>query len=216
MLHSDVKAAVDSGNIGTLKYIFCDCLDGDPTFDEYLEDYAYCKAHGVLFEPHIELHTMSCANVNEEYWIQLKKDFMKNPSIKRLEHMREVAKILYKERIEKINQEKIQKAKAASAQKAASTKAPDTSKKTDAQIPVQHPIPPVSQEVKPVAPIHDPADEGIRRASEPIRRREPVASSHPQGTPPKKANGVSCAVIAVVAIIAIVLIIIMISKLFDQ
>ena len=109
MLHEDIKKAVDNNDVKTLKYNFCDCLDGDPIFEKSREDYEYCKSKGVLFVPHEDLHKMSLDSVDDSYWLQLKKDFMINPSVERFEHMIEAAKIFYKERIERIEKNKLER-----------------------------------------------------------------------------------------------------------
>ncbi len=124
MLHESVKKSIETNNMKLLKYTFCDCLDGDPTFKLYEEDYDYCVKHNILFEAHREINPMTLNNVSEEYWVQLKNDFLENPSTKRLNHMREVAKILYKDRIAAIEEQKrkeyeaAEKAKKAEAEKA--------------------------------------------------------------------------------------------------
>ena len=105
-MHESVKRAADSGDVKTLKYTFRDCLDGDPTFEKYQEDYSYCVSKGLLFVPHVELTPMTLDNVNDVYWVQLKNDFMENPSKERLEHMKQAAKIFYKDSIEKIEAKK--------------------------------------------------------------------------------------------------------------
>ena len=40
-MHNEVKKCVDSGNLKSLRYIFVDCLDVDPTFEKYVEDFEY-------------------------------------------------------------------------------------------------------------------------------------------------------------------------------
>ena len=102
ILHEDIKKAVDNNDVKTLKYNFCDCLDGDPNFVKSRKDYEYCKSKGRLFVTHEDLHNMSLDSVDDSYWVQLKKDFMINPSVKRFEHMIEAAKIFYKDRIGRI------------------------------------------------------------------------------------------------------------------
>lgn len=230
MIHNDVKNAVESGDISSLKYFFCDCLDGDPTFAEYEEDYEYCKSKGVFFVPHTELHPMSCGAVDESYWVQLKKDFMQNPSVERMEHMREVAKILYSSRIRKIEEDKARKA----AQKAESKKTqpistqttpppaqPVSKPETQATIPANpqkpadtarptgdsirrasEPITPDSGIRRASEPVR-PIDDGIRRVSEPVRR---VPTS--QGTQPKKSNGVGRIAVAVLAVVIVAIVVI--------
>lgn len=214
MIHPDVKTAVENSDISSLKYFFCDSLDGDPTFSEYVEDYEYCKSKGILFVSHSELHPMNCNSVNEEYWVQLKKDFMQNPSVERMEHMREVAKILYSSRIRKIEED--------NARKAASKPTAKISQSEPAQptvsqaSPVSQPSPqPGIQANSSIRKSSEPArtSDSIRRASEPISSDGIRRTSEPkhtvprsQGTQPKKASGVGCIVAAVVAVVVIVVI----------
>lgn len=231
MIHNDVRNAVESGDISSLKYFFCDCLDGDPTFAEYEDDYEYCKSKGVFFVTHTELHPMSCGAVDESYWVQLKKDFMQNPSVERMEHMREVAKILYSSRIRKIEEDKARKA----AQKAESKKTqpistqntppaepmskpntqatiqtnPTMKKSSDTARPTGDGIRRASEPVSPDGGIRRasepvrPIDDGIRRASEPVRRA-PTS----QGTQPKKSNGVSRISLTVLAVVVVAIVVI--------
>lgn len=232
MIHNDVKNAVENGNISSLKYFFSDCLDGDPTFAEYEEDYEYCKSKSVFFVPHTELHPMSCGAVDESYWVQLKKDFMQNPSVERMEHMREVAKILYSSRIRKIEEDK--------AKKAAQKSEPKKTQPVPAQT-TSSPLQPVSkpdtqtttqanQTMKKSADTARPTGDGIRRASEPVSTdggirtaSEPVRPiddgvrrvSEPvrrvptsQGTQQKKSNGVGRIALAVVAVAIVAIVVI--------
>ena len=207
MLHDDVKKAVDSGDISSLKYIFSTCLDGNPTFDKYIEDYEYCKSKGVLFVPHIEIHPMTLDSVNEKYWVQLQKDFRDNPSIERLEHMREVAKILYKDRIRNASE--------------TVTKPPVEPTTVPSVVsvpkPVQRDTVQSSRIEQPKPVLRDNTGNGNSNATEGdgiIRRKEPVKqpepTSHPQqGTPSKKANGVgyfiilACLIVAIIVVVAI-------------
>lgn len=55
----EIKKYADSGDIKSLKYIFVDSLDVDPTFARYEEEYNYCKSIPGLLEPHIELTPFS-------------------------------------------------------------------------------------------------------------------------------------------------------------
>lgn len=226
MIHNDVKSAVESGNISSLKYFFCDCLDGDPTFAEYEEDYEYCKSKGVFFVPHTELHPMSCGAVDESYWVQLKKDFMQNPSVERMEHMREVAKILYSSRIRKIEEDKARKtAKKSEAKQtqpetvqttpppAKPVSKPDTQATIQANPTIKKPadttnpygdgIRRVSEPVRQTDQPAKPIDDGIRRVSEPIRKA-PTS----QGTQPKKSNGVGRIALAVIAVVIVAIVVI--------
>lgn len=107
-MHKIVKSYADSGDPKNLKYIFVGCLDVDPTFEDYKEDFEYCRNLPGLLEIHVDL-TPFCEEPkewDEDYWIALKKDLLKNFSVERLEHMQKVAKVFYKEKIRKIQDER--------------------------------------------------------------------------------------------------------------
>ncbi len=107
-MHKTVKKYADNADIKGLKYIFVDCLDADPTFEDYREDFEYCRNLPGLLEDHMEL-TPFCKDPtgwDEDYWIGLKKDLLKNFSMKRFGHMREVAEVFYKEKVCRIRQER--------------------------------------------------------------------------------------------------------------
>ena len=53
-MNTKIKKYADSGDIKSLKYIFVDSLDVDPTFVRYEEEYNYCKSIPGLIENHIE------------------------------------------------------------------------------------------------------------------------------------------------------------------
>lgn len=53
-MNTEIKNYADSGDIKSLKYIFVDALDVDPTFVRYEEEYNYCKSVPGLLESHIE------------------------------------------------------------------------------------------------------------------------------------------------------------------
>ncbi len=206
MLHDDVKKAVDSGDIGTLKYIFSTCLDGNPTFDKYVEDYEYCKSKGVLFVPHTDLHPMTIDSVNEKYWVQLQKDFRENPSIERLEHMREVAKILYKDRIQNAS-EPVAKPPVAPQTVPTVVSSPKPVQPDITQTGKVEQPKTVKQESKTGQSITDATKgDGIIKTSERIER--PESTPRPiQGTPPKKASGVGCFIILACLIVAVIVVV---------
>lgn len=214
-MHNNVKLAVDNGDTLSLKYIFCDCLDGDPTFEKYQEDYDYCVRNNALFEAHRELHPMVTSHVDEEYWVQLKNDFMENPSKERLAHMREVAKILYRDRIARIQAEREQRA--AEEQKRADAEAKqkaivEAQQKAAAEAQAQQSTQPYSQPSY-TQPPQNAGDDIVRKAVE-IR---PSSNTNPQnqrtqnGTSPKKASGAGC-VIPLLILAAIVVIVVLIIK----
>ncbi len=107
-MHKIVKSYVDSDDLKSLKYVFVGCLDADPTFEDYKEDFEYCRNLPGLIETHVDL-TPFCEDLkewDEDYWIALKKDLLKNFSVERLEHMQKVARVFYKEKIRKIQDER--------------------------------------------------------------------------------------------------------------
>lgn len=103
-MNTEIKKYADSGDIKSIKYIFVDSLDVDPTFARYEEEYNYCKSIPGLLEPHMELTPFSenKADWNEEYWTRLKMDLVKNFSDKRMSHMRDVAQVFLADKIKRI------------------------------------------------------------------------------------------------------------------
>ena len=103
-MNAEIKQYADSGDIKSLKYIFVDSLDVDPTFVRYEEEYNYCKSIPGLLEDHVELTPFKAseADWDEEYWTSLKMDLVKNFSDRRMSHMREVAKVLLAEKVQRI------------------------------------------------------------------------------------------------------------------
>lgn len=104
---TEVKKCIESNDIKGLHYIFVDSLDVDPTFEKYKSDYEYCKKINGFFEPYVDMTPfISSENWNEKYWVQIKMDLMKNFSEKRFSNMREVAKVIYAEKIKRLEQER--------------------------------------------------------------------------------------------------------------
>lgn len=102
MMHNEVKERVENKDIRGLQYVFVNCLDVDPTFEKYKEDYAYCcKNAPEMFEAHEDRTplTNNQGSWNDDYWNKLKMDLLKNFSKKRFEHMRKVAQVVYAEKI---------------------------------------------------------------------------------------------------------------------
>ena len=103
-MDTDIKKLADSGDLKSLKYIFVDSLDVDPTFVRYEEEYNYCKSIPGLLEAHQELtpFTENITSWNEAYWTNLKMDLIKNFSDQRMTHMRKVAKVFLADKIQRI------------------------------------------------------------------------------------------------------------------
>lgn len=106
-MNQEMKRMADSGDLKSLKYIFVDALDVDPTFLRYEEEYNYCKSKGLL-ESHQELtpFIQDQSRWNDAYWARLKQDLLKNFSDRRMSHMREVAKVYLAEKIQRVNSER--------------------------------------------------------------------------------------------------------------
>ena len=103
-----VKQCVEQNDLRGLHYIFAEALEADPTFEKYQEDYDYCKKLPGFLEEHEELHSQQNdpAAWDETYWTQLKLDQKKNFSEKRMEHMKRVASVVRKEKIERLRAER--------------------------------------------------------------------------------------------------------------
>lgn len=105
---AEVKKYIDNNDIKGIRYVFIDSLDVDPTFDKYRETYEECKNIVGLFEEYEELSELSPnKNLwNREYWKNIKIDLEQNFSKKRFEYMIEVAKVVYAEKVERLNRER--------------------------------------------------------------------------------------------------------------
>lgn len=106
-MHPIIKQAADDSNLRSLKNIFVNALDEDPTFENYQEEFEYVKALGLL-EPHRELTPFleDPSRWTMDYWLQLEADLAENFSEQRMEHMKRVAKVFLKEKIAKIRAER--------------------------------------------------------------------------------------------------------------
>lgn len=107
-MNTEIKKLADSGDIKSLKYIFVDALDVDPTFAQYKEEYNYCKSIPGLLEPHVDLTPFRAnkAGWNEEYWTSLKMDLIKNFSDERMSHMRDVAQVFLAAKVQRALKER--------------------------------------------------------------------------------------------------------------
>lgn len=107
-MFEETKKCIANHDIKGLRYIFLDCLDVDPTFDKYKEDYDCCKNIEGFFDAHQNLRGLQPdENVwTFDYWIQLKVDLEKNFSEERFEHMIRVAKVVYADKIIRLLEER--------------------------------------------------------------------------------------------------------------
>ena len=221
-MFAEVKKCADNRDIKGLHYIFVDSLDVDPTFDKYREDYLYCKEIDGFFDAHLEMAPIvsDSDKWNMSYWEQLKLDLVKNFSQKRFEHMLQVAKVVYSDKIERLLAERESK-------KGTVTVATKVSV-TEAVARIT-PVPKtISSEVQPVKSQTDKQQEDIlakkraleqenqkiERAQQKQRARIVAAQKKDaeekaavqKGQESKKVMGVTLAVLAVVLIVVIVLI----------
>ena len=107
-MHKNVNEHAELGDIKWLRYFFRESLDIDPTFEEYKEDYeCACKVPGMIV-PYQELTPLTDdqSQWNIDYWIKLKRDLMENFSVKRLEHMKKVARVIHADKLERIIKER--------------------------------------------------------------------------------------------------------------
>lgn len=107
-MDSIIKKYADNGETEHLRYIFLDSLDVDPTFENYKEEFEYCRNIPGLFEPYRELSPLKNdpSQWNDTYWISVKKDLKKNYSLERFEHMKDVAKVVYADKVERLKKER--------------------------------------------------------------------------------------------------------------
>ena len=108
-INKDVKNCIDDKDEVGLQCIFIDCLDADPTFEKSKDDYEYCKQNAKwIFEEYRELTPLSQnpSDWNEQYWSKIKFDLHKNFCDERFQHMVKVAKVVYKDKIERLKKER--------------------------------------------------------------------------------------------------------------
>lgn len=111
--HKEVIKCSDNNDLKSIKYIFVDCLDVDPTFIKYQKSYEYAKNHCDGFpEEHKELTKFESdkSKWNMNYYVKLKVDYLKNGSDERLRHMRDVVKVTHADKIERLRKERLQRA----------------------------------------------------------------------------------------------------------
>lgn len=107
----EVKKCADMNDIKGLRYIFIDSLDVDPTFEKYGQDYNYCKGLSGFFDSYEEITRLrqNSAEWDASYWNQIKRDLVKNFSQIRFEHMIQVAKVVYSDKVERLVSERAAK-----------------------------------------------------------------------------------------------------------
>ena len=217
---AEVRKCAETNDIKGLRYIFVDCLDVDPTFEKYKEDYNYCKNLPGMFEAHINLSGIisDSGRWDASYWDQLKIDLMKNFSKERFEHMIQVAKVVYAEKIERLISER-QSVKDVQA-KVAKTSALSSRSTTDLNEPKK--IPDVELQERKLAEKRRKLEEENRRieakqAAQRARiedaKRKAVKNKTVEtgNTVPKKVLGM---VLGIIVIVIFILILILIKVMY--
>ena len=132
-MHKNVNEHAELGDIKWLRYFFRDSLDIDPTFEEYEEDYECAREVSGMIVPYQELTPLTDdqSRWDIDYWIKLKRDLMENFSVKRLEHMKKVARVIHADKLvrkqEALEREKLLREIKESKQRVAEQKAVDDS-----------------------------------------------------------------------------------------
>jgi len=210
-MDENIKRYADSGDLKALKYIFLDSLDVDPTFEYYADGYDYCKSKGLL-EKHVELTPFlnDPARWTENYWVQLKTDLQKNFSDRRMQHMRDVAKVYMKEKCQRLIREREAEAAHSAPVKPQQTTSHQTPQVIDkAGSKSREQARQLEEERRRLAEENRRFEESQQQ-----RRDEQVWSAHGasgssqqrrESDSSKKALGVALAVVAIVVLIVVVL-----------
>ena len=217
-----IKQYADAGDLTSLKYIFVDSLDVDPTFEQYEEAYDYCKSIPGLLEQHTELTPFigDASQWTETYWAKLKMDLKKNFSDQRMSHMRKVAKVLLADKAQRILKER----QATSSTTAAPIQSvPHASTRPASPTPkVQSTVPSEAEQEKALQEERARIEAENRRiaAEQEAKKREAAARAAARekenqrfesqqrtesGAFPKKAVGIAIVVVAVVVAVVVFL-----------
>lgn len=216
----EVKKCADMNDIKGLRYIFIDSLDVDPTFEKYEQDYNYCKGLNGFFDDHIEITCLRQNSVEWDaaYWEQLKRDLVKNFSQIRFEHMIQVAKVVYSEKIARLVSER--NAKKVEVERQIESIIPTASNINSASS-IKEQIT-INENTEPVvsASSQKEIDEGKRQYEENERKKVEIARklaesekqrlAEQEQEKPKKWLG-----IAIVAVIIILVLIIIVLKIYN-
>lgn len=218
-----IKQYADARDLTSLKYIFVDSLDVDPTFEQYEEAYNYCKSIPGLLEQHIELtpFTNDVSQWTETYWAKLKMDLKKNFSDQRMNYMRKVANVLLADKAQRILKERQATSKptaTVSAQSApkAGTRPVNTTPRIQSTVPSEAEQEKALQEERRRLEAENrrvieqqEAEERARKARvaalEKENQRFESRQETESGAFPKKAVGIAIAVVAVLAVVVFLL-----------
>jgi len=230
-MDAEIKKFADNRDLKSLKYIFVDSLDVDPTFVRYEEEYNYCKSIPGLLESHHELtpFTESKNAWNEAYWTNLKMDLIKNFSDRRMTHMREVAKVFLAEKIQRIIVERSNavaetpKAEPVNVTHKTSVASPVTPTQAKSDTPAELRLSKAEQQELELKKTKERLErerkveedriqaENARRAQQRYQNQNASVNSQ-NGIDSKKTRGVAIAAVTVIVIAAIVVVAIMLLK----
>lgn len=211
-----IKQYVDARDLTSLKYIFVDSLDVDPTFEQYEEAYQYCKSAGLL-EQHIELTPFAndSAQWTEAYWTKLKMDLKKNFSDQRMSHMRKVAAVLLADKAQRIRQER--QAAFESTAEVPTKSTPQASVRPMGTAPrAQSALPSAAEQEKALQEEKRRLEAENKKFAEEQEAKKRAAAARAaalkkenqqdaEGAFPKKAVGIAIAVVAVVLVVVFLL-----------
>jgi len=216
-MDTQIKKYADDRDLKSLKYIFVDALDVDPTFVRYEEEYNYCKDIPGLLEPYTELtpFIQDKAYWNEKYWASLKMDLLKNFSDRRMMHMKDVAQVFLAEKVQRILSER----NAAAVHSVRATPSSANEAKPESVTTSISNTPNISRAEQEQRELHEAKkklDEENRRieAERQAKARQleqqrklhqKQAQSIPTGSSSKKAIGIAVAAVVVAAVILILL-----------
>lgn len=216
-MDTQIKKYADARDLKSLKYIFVDALDVDPTFVRYEEEYNYCKDIPGLLEPYTELtpFIQDKAYWNEKYWASLKIDLLKNFSDRRMMHMKDVAQVFLAEKVQRILSER----NAAAVPSVSATPSSANEVKPESVTTSISNTPNISRAEQEQRELHEAKkklDEENRRieAERQAKARQleqqrklhqKQAQSIPTGSSSKKAIGIAVAAVVVAAVILILL-----------
>lgn len=230
---AEVRKCAESHDIKGLRYIFVDCLDVDPTFEKYKEDYEYCRTIPRMMDPHRELTGLITdkSRWTTQYWEQLKRDLMKNFSEKRFEHMICVAKVIYADKIVRLRNERGSSRETEVMGQTLNTTIStgnETTKEPIPDLPQRRPIPganeqktsPKDEQEREIEADKRKIEEHNRRVEAELKaqRARIKAGKQGRGGNPnhqievdgsKKSTGIVAAIITIVVIVAVVFIIMM-------
>ena len=199
IVHDEVKKSIAQGKGSNLRYFFVDSFNIDPTFASYHDDFEYCRQHDV-FEPQRRLTPFRTdeRSWDKEYWLNLKADLQDNFSEERMLHMINVAKVIYKQRINSNKQNNVLEQKK---ENIFSNTYEDNKKYRIEKI-----LPQDDLELKQEAELKK-AREALDRQEKEKLKKAMMCHNIPKGQDPKKSSGIP--LLPVIGIIVVVIVVLL-------